>query len=524
MSAALETDERPHLLDRFAIWGVLVLAAVLRAFELGARSLWTDEGSTWTAASLPLGAMLRRCVERDASPPLFYLLTSWGLKFGDGEAQLRLVSYAASLALVWLTYRIGRLGLSRRRSAFAALLTALAPYQVMYAQEARTYTLAAALLVAGIWFYARASITNRRSHWAGLALMTALGAWTQTIALLGISAQAALTLGTKSGRRRWLPWGLALAAGAAMYLPWAWYSRGVAEHLSSSHWYIPDPDAKGVFKVLRAALLSPLPLVGAPEGSTMPGLDAYLPRSLAWALVSLPVAIALFVGLPELAGRDGRGRLTRVAWAAWFVPVAAVFVLSFQRPLFLPRYFVFVTPAVSLLLTLGASALNPRPWRFVLGGWLAALAVLGLVRYSHDYTKEPWRDVTADIRARSAAGRTAVLVPFDVDPFAYYNRTAPQPVVSFEVSHPDEPFAAMFTPRQLDELQEAARRNASPYDEVWVVVRSPNSDVRREVARRAEAVAGEGRALVERRRWDSLTGPLRVSRFVRGAVTPDSLR
>lgn len=514
----------PRSRDTLAIWGVFAVALALRLFELGKRSLWTDEGSTWTAASLPLRAMLHRCIERDASPPLFYLLTSWCLKFADSEAALRMISVIASMALVWLTYRLARLGLSRSRSAFAALLCAVSPYQIMYAQEARTYTLVAAVLVASVYFYARASMSNERRRWIPLALMTAGGLWTQSIALLGLSTQGALALGTKSGRKRLLPWIAALAAGAALYLPWAWFARGVSEQLSSSHWYIPDPDAKSVFKVLRAALLSPLPLVTAPEGSTMRGLDAFMPRSLAWLLVSVPAAIALLNGLPELAGRDGRGRLTRVAWALWFVPVAAVFVVSFQRPLFLPRYFVFVTPAISILYTLGASALPRRPQRFVIGGWLVLLALLGVARYSHDYTKEPWRDVTQDIGARAAAGRTAVLVPFDVDPFVYYNRRLSNPLDAFEVSHPAEPFAAHFTPQQLDELQESARANAARFDEVWVVVRSPNSEVRREVARRAEAVAGEGRALVERKRWNSLTGPLRVSRFVRGAVTPDSLR
>lgn len=516
--------EAPRSRDSLAILAVLAVAAAVRLFELGKRSLWTDEGSTWTAASLPLQAMLRRCVERDASPPFFYLFTSWCLKFGDSEAALRMVSVIASMVLVWLTYRLARLGLSRNRSAFAALLCALSPYQVMYAQEARTYTLVAALLVGSVYFYARASISNERRRWIPLALMTAAGLWTQSIAMLGLSAQGALAVGTKSGRTRWLPWVVALVAGAALYLPWAWYARGVTEHLSSSHWYIPDPDAKSVFKVLRAALLSPLPLVSAPEGSTLPGLDAWMPRLLAWAFVSLPVAIALLYGLPELAGRDGRGRITRVAWALWFVPVVAVFIVSFQRPLFLPRYFVFVTPAVSILFTLGASALPRRPLRFVLGGWLVLLSVLGLVRYQHDYTKEPWRAVTADIGARTAVGRSAVLVPFDVDPFAYYNRRLANPVAAFEVGHPAEPFAAHYTDQQLQELQAAAYRNSASYDEVWVVVRSPNSEIRREVARRAEAVAGEGRALVERRRWDSLTGPLRVSRFVRGGATPDSLR
>jgi len=113
---------------------------------------------------------------------------------------------------------------------------------------------------------------------------------------------------------------------------------------------------------------------------------------------------------------------------------------------------------------------------------------------------------------------TAVLVPFDVDPFAFYDAKLAHPVAAFEVSHPDEPFAAHFTPMQLEELEAAARRNAAPYDEVWVIVRSPNSDVRRDFARRAEAVAAEGRVLAERRTWESLTGPLRVARYVRSAA------
>ena len=48
---------------------VLTGALMLRLSGLGGRSLWTDEGSTWTAASAPLKELIRLCAEKDASPP-----------------------------------------------------------------------------------------------------------------------------------------------------------------------------------------------------------------------------------------------------------------------------------------------------------------------------------------------------------------------------------------------------------------------------------------------------------------------
>jgi len=502
---------------RFGPFAALVIAALARFHGLGARTLWTDEGSTWTAASLPLHALIRRCVERDASPPLYYLLTAWAIRGHDDEWHLRLVSALASLLLVALTYRIARLGLGRSASTLAAMLTALSPFQVMYAQEARTYTLVAALLVAATWAYARLLRGDRGAWWSYVAA-TALGLWTQSIAALGVATQGALAMLTPAGRRKLLPWLGGLAVAGAIYLPWAWYGRGVSEHLSSSHWYVPDTDALGIFKLLRAALLSPLPLVTAPPGSTLHGLDAWMPRPIAWAVVAIPPLLALALSLPELARPDGRGLLARVAWAGWAVPVAAVFAASLRHPLFLTRYFVFVTPFVSALVALGLTRVRWAPPRVLLSAWLVALALLGLARYEHDYSKEPWRDVAAAIGREALPGRTAVLVPFDVDPFAYYDRRLPHPVAAFEVGHPAEPFAAHYTPRQIDDMERAAGDHVARYDDVWVIVRSPNSEVRREVARRTEAVAAQGRALVTRTRWDSFTGPLRVTHWRRDST------
>jgi len=503
---------------RFGPVAALVIAALVRLHGLGSRSLWTDEGSTWTAASLPLRALVRRCVERDASPPLYYLLTKCAIAFGDDEAHLRLVSVLASLVLVWLTYRLARLALARNGATFAAVLTALSPYQIMYAQEARTYALVGALLVAGVYAHARLTAGGGRRAWWALVGTTALGLWTQSIAALGVLAQGALAVGTRAGRRRFGPWLGAMVVTGVLYLPWAWYGRGLSEHMASSHWYIEGPDAHGVFKVLRAALLSPLPLVAAPTGSRLHGLADYLPTLLAWLLVALSPVVLLALSVRELRAAGPRGRLARLAWAGWGVPLAAVFLVSLRQPLFIARYFVFVTPFVSVLYALGVTRVRSTPVRLTLCTLLVGLSLFAIARYEHDYTKEPWREVAAQVDAGHGAVPTAVLVTFDVDPFAFYARRMVRPVMEFEVGHPEEPFAAHYTPRQLDELEAQARANTAPYPEVWVVVRSPNSDVRREVARRTQAVAAAGRRLVLHERIESATGGLSVTRYVRDSL------
>jgi len=95
MTSATPVSERAGLRERFAILCVIAFGAFLRFSHLGSRSLWTDEGSTWTAATLPLRALVHRCLERDASPPLYYLFESAALRFGDSEAHLRAASAIA---------------------------------------------------------------------------------------------------------------------------------------------------------------------------------------------------------------------------------------------------------------------------------------------------------------------------------------------------------------------------------------------------------------------------------------------
>src|SRR6185436_16662109 len=123
------------------------------------------------------------------SPPLYYLVTSWTFRWGADEWHMQLFPAVASVVLVWLTYRLARLGLGRGASTLAAFFTALSPFQVQYGQEARTYVPVAMFMTGAMFVYARVQQKPGPRRWLPLVLLTAAGLWTQSIAALGVAAQ-----------------------------------------------------------------------------------------------------------------------------------------------------------------------------------------------------------------------------------------------------------------------------------------------------------------------------------------------
>ena len=82
----------------------------------------------------------------DIQPPLYYaLVAGWTRLAGTGEWALRFPSVAFGLVMVALAYALGRRLFGRAAGWVAALLGALHPLWVYYAQEARMYTLLTAL-------------------------------------------------------------------------------------------------------------------------------------------------------------------------------------------------------------------------------------------------------------------------------------------------------------------------------------------------------------------------------------------
>ena len=122
---------------------ILLLALSLRAYHLDGQSLWADEGNSAALAGRSL-AQIAHDSAHDIHPPLYYwLLHGWTGLMGTSEIALRSLSAALGLALVWLTYLVGRRLHGQATGLLAAFLAAVNPFQVYYSQEARMYMLLA---------------------------------------------------------------------------------------------------------------------------------------------------------------------------------------------------------------------------------------------------------------------------------------------------------------------------------------------------------------------------------------------
>jgi len=129
---------------------IILLAAGLRIARIDAQSLWNDEGNSARIAERSVQKIIEGA-GGDIHPPGYYLLLAgWRAVAGYSELALRMFSVFSSLIAIALVYRLGVRLLGPLEGLIAALLAAMNPFQVYYAQEARMYTLFAMLSAASI--------------------------------------------------------------------------------------------------------------------------------------------------------------------------------------------------------------------------------------------------------------------------------------------------------------------------------------------------------------------------------------
>lgn len=126
---------------KIAVTIITGIAAALRLFHLGFKSLWLDEAALYWIANGDLKHIL---VQNTASsgPPLFALLLHSVMSISASEQALRAIPCLAGIVSIPLMYLLTKQFISNRMAYFAALLVAVAPSQINYSQQVREYSLA----------------------------------------------------------------------------------------------------------------------------------------------------------------------------------------------------------------------------------------------------------------------------------------------------------------------------------------------------------------------------------------------
>jgi uncharacterized membrane protein len=134
-----------HLAQSLTLPFILVLAAVLRFYQISGQSLWSDEGNSVALIGRGFIEIAQRTAF-DIHPPFYYLvLKIWTSIFGTSELALRSLSAVLGVGVVYLVWLLGKRFFNKQAGLIAAFIAAIAPLQVYYSQEARMYMLLAFL-------------------------------------------------------------------------------------------------------------------------------------------------------------------------------------------------------------------------------------------------------------------------------------------------------------------------------------------------------------------------------------------
>jgi mannosyltransferase len=352
-----------HSASRISVFSLFLItagAAVLRFLFLTRKPFWFDECFSVEVARLSWSGFLHLLWWREANMSLYYLLLRGWLLFGASPFFIRSFSVLASLATLPAIYWLGNKLFDRRVGVIAAALFGCNAYSVRYAQEARSYSLFLLLAtVASGWFVAyvrQSSRWNRRAY----VLTSILAVYAHFYALLLIACHWLSLRGQITGETTENQSKVRLSA----HRTWVAIGVAVAPLL--------------VFVIKTGA--GPIRWIQRPSAHELIEFFEHLAGNAGSPLLLLYVAAGLAAILPL------KGRLLNPSadWQVWrirflliwlFFPITLCVVLSWVRPVFLGRYFIFCLPALIILAAAGLATLR-KAW--MLGVCLAATMLLSL--------------------------------------------------------------------------------------------------------------------------------------------------
>ena len=377
-----------------------------RLHGLGSKPFWLDEVTTLHRSALPLGQMVRDSLSFHHLPA-YFMLSSLFLPLGSDEMALRLPAALFGGLSCGLACLVAFSLAGLEAGLLSGLLMAVAPIEVQYGQEARSYTLVICLVLVALW------------------------------GLIGLVREPRLVAlpwrDRRSGRARWFAYAGGTLCGLMVLgvaISWflvanlavavqAW--RGVLPRAFVRRWLI----VQGVVASLAApGFIAMFLLVMQAHGTFKSGLDwippvswhhlvtsfqaLYMMRTsslIADRLFDSPVpwlgpAVLVLTMLGLVALRRDRSTSLVLLLSVAALPVGTL-LFSLVQPMFMPRYVLWSTAPFMVLAGVGVAAF-PARLRLPLAATLIAAAAFNLEPYYRTETKPRWEVAAKAVKAALA--------------------------------------------------------------------------------------------------------------------------
>jgi mannosyltransferase len=226
------------------LFGLTLLALILRLYKLSYYDYFDDEVITTFASRPPVGQILSSVANYSVHPPLYYILVHlWGV-VGTDLISLRLLSVFVSSACVPAIYWLGReLTASSQVGLVAAALMAINPFQIYHSQQARMYPLLTLVVVLAAIMFVRAWREGGWLRWAGFSFIVTAGLYTHVyfpFSLLGLNLAALFSSFERRtfDTKRWIGLIAAQVVASAAFLPFLPQLFGTVNSVVDWYWIV----------------------------------------------------------------------------------------------------------------------------------------------------------------------------------------------------------------------------------------------------------------------------------------------
>ena len=354
---------RQHPVQMTLVLVALVLLAYLvRLMGIQSQGLWRDEVDQWRFAFFGWRELLANLTRPGWNGPLYSILLRVWIEFaGDTPFAMRFLSTLWGVLSVPLLFRLSTRLCGKRGAMIAALLTALSPYMVWYAQEIKMYTWVPFLVLLACYALDRACQTSRLVWWGMVLVAASLAFYSHILTALLVPVLVLWFLLCRDRHPRALVGGMLVLAGLVLpYLPLLQWQLPLL--LQQRETGFPRYSLEQMAQMLLTGWSA-----GIYQGSW--GGEAGL-----WVIVTA-FALLVWAGLVRLA-LSRRVRLVQLG--VWLIlPLLAVWLVSLRSPIFTDRYLIWSAPAFYILGGVGLDALRRR-WPSLAAVLLALLMLINL--------------------------------------------------------------------------------------------------------------------------------------------------
>jgi 4-amino-4-deoxy-L-arabinose transferase-like glycosyltransferase len=461
-------------LEEYALWLVILITLIggfLRVLLLAEKGMWLDETFSVWMASHSIPDMLQWIVRIDQHPPLYYVLLHYWIAFtGDTAYDVRLLSALFGTAAIPIIYLIGKRMSGVVMGLAAALILALSPFHIYFAQETRMYTLLTFNAAVAIYALVRLLTDARSVKPIGSQFREYLHTW-RTAGTVTPKAEddsryvVAPPTGWRAwlSRHRWAPiqtietdlaWVVLIVFSAATMLthntavlfPIAanvfvlglmLFQRtnksGSQPGLQTPSWGNWVKAQIGIFVLWSPWLFFFIKQASAvdqrfwiPEptwDAVLQALRSFLNASAPIPAIQSTVIWSLYVLVLGLGVVHFRQKMSRFLFLAvlFTVPFLGELLVSIRRPIFYDRTLIWTTIPLFVLLAAGVAQFRYRFLVVAVVGILGAINLFSVGDYYRFYQKEDW-STAAGYVANFAEKDDLVLFNsnFVVIPFGYY--------------------------------------------------------------------------------------------------------